>query len=128
MASAVLDASALLVLLKGEPGTDEVAEALPGAVLSAVNLAEVVGKLVDSGMPDEALRGLLEGLSLGVAPFDQGDAYAAGLLRAPTRRAGLSLGDRACLALAKRLDLPALTTDRAWKRVRSGATVRIVGR
>jgi ribonuclease VapC len=128
VASAVLDASALLVLLNGEPGTEEVAEALPGAAISAVNLAEVIGKLMDSGMPEEVLRGLLEGLSLRVVPFDHDDGFAAGLLRAPTRRAGLSLGDRACLALATRLDLPALTTDRAWKRVRSGATVRVVGR
>ncbi|MHC4972750.1 MAG: type II toxin-antitoxin system VapC family toxin [Planctomycetota bacterium] len=128
MDSVVLDASALLVLLNREPGAEQVGEALPGAVISAVNLAEVIGKLVDAGMPEEALRGVLRGLSLSVVPFDLGDAYAAGLLRAPTRRAGLSPGDRACLALAAKLELPALTTDRAWKHVRSGATVRVVGR
>lgn len=128
MASVVMDASALLVLLNREPGAAQVGEALPEAVISTVNLAEVIGKLVDAGMPEEAVRGLLEGLSIRVLPFDLGDAYATGLLRATTRRAGLSLGDRACLALAAKLGRPALTTDRAWKRIRSGATVRVVGR
>jgi PIN domain nuclease of toxin-antitoxin system len=126
--SVVLDASALLVLLNREPGTEQVAEALPGAAISAINLAEVIGKLTEAGMPEENLREALEGLNLEVVPFDEADAYAVGSLRAPTRRAGLSLGDRACLALAASRDLPALTTDRAWKRVRSGATVRVVGR
>ena len=128
MASTVPDASALLVLLNREPGTEQVAEAMPGAIISAINLAEVIGKLTESGMPQETMREALAVLSLEVVPFDEGDAHAAGLLRAPTRRAGLSLGDRACLALAAKLDLPAPTTDRAWKRVRSGATVRVVGR
>jgi PIN domain nuclease of toxin-antitoxin system len=127
-AGAVLDASALLVLLHGEPGAAQVAEALPGAIVSAVNLAEVVGKLTEAGMPEEALREALDVLSLDVIPFDQADAFAVGALRASTRRAGLSLGDRACLGLAASRGLPALTTDRAWKRVRSGATVRVVGR
>lgn len=128
MASAVLDASALLVLLNREPGAKQVAEALPGAVISAVNLAEVVGKLTEAGMPEEAVREALDGLNLDVVPFEEADAFAVGALRAPTRRAGLSLGDRACVALAASRDLPALTTDRAWKRIRSGAEVRVVGR
>jgi len=128
VASVVLDGSALLVLLNREPGTEQVAEALPGAIISAINLAEVIGKLTEAGMPEETLREALDGLNLEVVPFDEADAYAVGSLRAPTRRAGLSLGDRACLALAAKLDRPALTTDRAWKRVRSGATVRVIGR
>jgi PIN domain nuclease of toxin-antitoxin system len=126
--SVVLDASALLVLLNAEPGSEQVAKAMPGAVISAVNLAEVVGKLSEAGLPEATLREALRVLSLDVRPFAEDDAYEAGLLRAPTRRAGLSLGDRACLALAARLKLPALTTDRAWKRVRTGAKMRVVGR
>ncbi|MHC4668504.1 MAG: type II toxin-antitoxin system VapC family toxin [Planctomycetota bacterium] len=128
MADTVLDASALLVHLNREPGAEQVAAVVPGALISAVNLAEVVGKLTETGMPEASLREALDVLSLEIVAFEEGDAYAAGLLRTPTRRAGLSLGDRACLALAARRNLPALTTDRAWKRVRSGARVRVVGR
>ena len=66
----------------------------------------------------------LNHIGLDVMPFDTGLAYAAGLLRDATREAGLSLGDRACLALAGRDGLPALTADRSWERLRVGVDVR----
>jgi len=115
----VLDASALLALLHGERGADRVAAALPGAVLGAVNLSEVVAKLAERGMPANTIRVVLQGLDLDVRTFDADLAYAAGELRRTTRAQGLSLGDRACLALAARLDAVVLTTDRSW----SGAEV-----
>jgi len=118
--TAVLDASALLALLKGEPGAERVAEALEqGAYLSAVNLAEVLSKLADWGEdPAEAQArmaqvGLL-GAAVEVLPFTGEDALEVARLRALTRAYGLSFGDRACLALARRLGLPALTAERAW--------------
>lgn len=118
--TAVLDASALLALLKGEPGAERVAEALErGAYLSAVNLAEVLSKLADWGEdPAEAQArmaqvGLL-GAAVEVLPFTGEDALEVARLRALTRAHGLSFGDRACLALARRLGLPALTMDGAW--------------
>jgi PIN domain nuclease of toxin-antitoxin system len=126
MSDVVLDASALLALLGEESGADEVASHLPGAAISAVNLSEVVAKLAESGLSGEEIAGAVGGLGLEVHPFDEPQAHAAGLLRPRTKSAGLGLGDRACLALAAGLGLPALTTDRSWSALRAGARVRLV--
>ena len=126
MAEVVLDASALLALLNAEPGAEHVAEVLPQAAISAVNLSEVVAKLADAGMPDQAIRDALQGLPLDVVPFDTEQAYQAGLLRPATRSVGLSLGDRGCLNLARSLGLPALTADRTWEQLSVGAKVRVI--
>jgi len=114
MSSAVLDASALLALLNQEEGGDRVAElVVAGATISAVNLSEVAAKLSLAGMPEAQIREALDPLGLDIVPFDLDQAYQAVLLVGPTRAAGLSLGDRACLALASRVGLPAVTADRA---------------
>ena len=113
----VLDASALLALLQNEPGAEIVASRLQRCVMSAVNLSEVVAKLADHGMPEADLRAALDLLDLDVREFDTEAAYAAGELRRETRHVGLSFGDRACLALAMRLDAVAVTADRAWVRL-----------
>lgn len=126
MARVVLDASAILVLLNDEPGAAAVAEALEEAAVSAVNFSEVVAKLLEAGMPRPEAEDALGGLGLDVRPFDEAAAWAAGGLRAGTRKAGLSLGDRACLELAKDLGVPALTADAAWAKVPSGVEVRLV--
>jgi PIN domain nuclease of toxin-antitoxin system len=117
VSEAVLDASALLALLNGEPGSETVAAIMSQAVISSVNLSEVVAKLADHGMGEKDLRGLIDGLGLTVVAFDEAQAYAAGLMRPDTRRAGLSFGDRACLALARLRRAPAYTTDRSWKTI-----------
>jgi ribonuclease VapC len=121
----VLDASALLALLQDEPGAGRVLESLPGALISSVNLSEVVAKLSELGMPEADIRTALS-LGLDVIPFDASLAFDAGLLRTATRSAGLSLGDRACLALAESRSLPALTTDRAWARLDLDVTIEVV--
>ena len=122
----VLDASALLAHLRDEPGADVVAEAIAtGAVISTVNLAEVFSRVADRGVDPAKLAaeltqsGLLDG-AITVEPFTAADAIDAGRLRPLTRDAGLSLGDRACLALARRLDAPALTADTDWQEVAHG--------
>ena len=89
-----------------------------------MNLAEVVSKMAEEGKPDALIRKAIGGLSLVVVPFDEQLAYMAGELRPQTKRLRLSLGDRACLALAKRFDWPAYTAERVWSRVDVG--VRIV--
>jgi len=119
----VLATSALLAMLNDEPGADRVAKVLPDAVISAVNLSEVVAKLTEAGMPENEVREALDPLGLEVVPFDETLAYAAGELRPKTRSLGLSLGDRACLALGVALKLPVLTTDGAWRKV--GVPVRV---
>lgn len=122
----VFDSSAILALIHRETGADIVGQALPNAVASAVNIAEVVTRLSDRSMPDEGIRKTIDSLRLRVVPFDGGQAYKAGALRRATRHAGLSLGDRACLALAAALGLPALTADRAWAELDIGVEIQLI--
>jgi ribonuclease VapC len=110
----VLDASAVLCLLQEEKGAQRVAEALPAATIGAVNYSEVVAKLVDAGIDEVTVDGLIDNLQLKVIPFDRTQARVAGSLRAATRKLGLSLGDRACLALAAAEGATALTCERIW--------------
>jgi PIN domain nuclease of toxin-antitoxin system len=124
LSRAVWDASALLVVLNSEPGAERLASELGDALISAVNVSEVVAKLADAGMPEDDLREALTGLPLEVVAFDEGTAYVAGLLRPATRARGLSMGDRACLALALTLALPAVTADRTWQKLEIGVEVR----
>jgi ribonuclease VapC len=119
----VLDASALLAVMLEERGAETVRELIPGAIVGAVNLAEVVAKLQERGAPDDAIDRNIARLNLPVIPFDAAQAMAAGKLRVRTRSLGLSLGDRACLALAMERGCPAVTTDQAWVALDVGATV-----
>jgi len=122
----VLDASALLALLQAESGSDEVARVLPRAALSSVNLSEVVARLVENGMPEAEVQEALDDLGYTIYPFDRELAFLAGHLRPATKSQGLSLGDRACLALGLRLSLPVLTADRAWKDLPLDVEVRLL--
>ena len=126
MSSVVLDASALLALLKGEPGGVKVASVIADAAISVVNLSEVVSHFVRSGMPTEEVEDMLNALPLTLVPADASLAWEAGRLRAVTAEAGLSLGDRFCLALAKRDGLPAWTADKVWKTIAGAANAKVV--
>jgi ribonuclease VapC len=122
----VLDASAVLCLLHEEKGAERVARALPAAVIGAVNYSEVVGKLVELGINEPAADGLISALQLKVIPFDRIHARLAGALRATTRKLGLSLGDRACLALAATEGATALTCERLWTKFEAPCKVETV--
>ena len=122
----VLDASAILALVSAETGWEMVAEALRESVTSSVNYSEVVAKLTDRGVPTEEVRALLAGLGLDVVPFDADAGFGAGALRAIEGGDKLSLGDRACLDLARRRAQPALTADRYWSRIDAGAEVVLI--
>jgi|HubBroStandDraft_6_1064221.scaffolds.fasta_scaffold432084_3 ribonuclease VapC len=131
-ASAVLDSSALLAWLHLEPGALIVRAALDKkAAMSAVNWAEVLTKLADLGQNPDAVSitllnsGLFKN-DLILWPLDEGFALDTARLRVSTRSTGLSLGDRACIALGQRLRLPILTADRAWKNLRLGVRVRLI--
>ena len=126
MSDAVLDASAVLAILHGERGAERVRAVLPGALLSTVNLGEVVSKLVERGMPAQLALDATLALSPEVVPLSQAQAVLAGELRASTRQAGLSFGDRCCLALAIERNLPVLTADAAWEHSGTAADVRLI--
>lgn len=117
MASVVLDASAVLALVRDEPGADKVAPHIGRAAISAVNLQEIIKELLLSGIDEPTVRELLDELRLDVRVHDTEAAYAAAALHAQTRQYGRGLGDRSCLALAVQLGVPALTADREWKKV-----------
>jgi len=124
----VLDASAALALLFDEPGADMVQEALGGgAIMSSVNVAEVVGKIAERdrlGGP-KTLRAI-EDLGVAIVPFDSNQALIAGVLRWLTKEKGLSLGDRACLALGKVRNAPVLTADAIWKEIEEAVRLQVV--
>ena len=126
MNDAVLDASALLAVLRAEPGAERVEARLEGAIIGAVNLSEVVAKLIEDGVPEPQIRLAIGRLELDVHAFDAEHAYLAGILREATRAFGLSFGDRACLALAQSLGAPALTADRSWSRLDLGIAIEVI--
>ncbi len=125
MTEFVLDASAVIAFLQGEPGAQQVEGALFEAVLSAVNLVEVAQWVMEV-RGEAAARLELQGLPCQVVDFDETQALEAAALRRTTRVRGLSLGDRACLALAKLRGLPVLTADRAWTQVDAGVEIVLI--
>ena len=127
MSSIVLDASAILAVIIGEPGQEKLSPSLlADAVISTVNLAEVQGKLESLGWtPDEAWEDST-GLLREAIPFTEPHARAAGELLAQTRSLGLSLGDRACLALGIALNAPVYTADRTWKKLKPGIPIHVI--
>lgn len=126
MTSAVLDASALLAYVRGEPGADLVASLIGDAVISAVNFAEAVTKLVEKGVTLELARAALGIANVDIIDFDRALAEQTGALIASTRPAGLSLGDRAFLALAAREQVPAVTADRVWSKLALDIEIRLI--
>jgi len=119
----VLDASAVLALMDAEPGQEAVAAVLPGALVSAVNLAEVVSKLAERGMPAAQAHADAMALGIDVVAFDGDLALDVGALRPLTRAAVLSLGDRCCLALARFYHAAVLTTEACWEPVAKAVDV-----
>ena len=126
MNEVVLDASALLAMLQDEPGGAKVAGVIASSRISAINYAEVVSHYIRLGMPEREVDAMLDPLPMTIVPADKALGQLAGRLRAVTAEAGLSLGDRFCLALARRDGLPAWTADTAWKNIADAATVGVV--
>ena len=128
----VLDAAAFLAYLRDEPGAEIVENALiNGCYISIINWVEVLSKIVDLGeSPEEIIKRLRdEGLlqnSLEIIACNEEDAITIAKFRVLTKSAGLSLGDRACLALGKRLNLPVLTADKVWTSLSLGITITLI--
>lgn len=119
MSTLVYDASALLAVIFNEPGADEVMEFLaqPGGEASAVNWSEVGAKLAERGLREKEISSELATFGLDVVPFDEAQANAAAGLRPATRKLGLSLGDRCCLALGKLRSARIITADASWQKL-----------
>jgi len=124
--SVVLDTSAVLAVIRREDGRERVIEVLSQAIASTVNYAEVIGNLVMRGMPVAVAKAQFDGLRISTVLFDEPQALEAGSLRRFSHHRQLSLGDRACLALARLRDVPVMTTDRVWRTLDLGVEVHIV--
>ena len=122
----VVDASVVIALLVGEPFTRFDPLRLPNASISAVNLSEVLARLQEIGMPEREAAIAVASLRLRVVAFDEPQAHAAARLRSVTRHVGLSLGDRACLALGDRLGYPVVTADRIWASLDVGVEIVVI--
>lgn len=126
MPSCVIDTSAVFVDLQDEPGAAEARRWLRDAAISSVNLHEIVAKATEKGATPNQARELIGKLRLSVHTHDAEAAVEAGLLRPTTKPKGLGLGDRACLGLARRLGLPAVTADAAWVELADALGVEVV--
>jgi PIN domain nuclease of toxin-antitoxin system len=123
----VLDASAVLALLHRESGSPLVAEHMErGAIVSTVNLAEIISKQQGLGIPPEEMIALLQLIGADIHVFDEEAAIRVGLLKNATKSLGLSLGDRACIALGQSLDCPVLTADRIWTKMNFGIEIILI--
>jgi PIN domain nuclease of toxin-antitoxin system len=127
MSKVVLDASAFLALLNEEKGQEVVAQVLNNAVISSVNACEVAAELHEKlKMPIDKIESLLITLITEIIPFDLEQAIIAAALKPKTKELGLSLGDRACLALGQSLNLPVYTADRAWSAAKVGIDIVMI--
>lgn len=127
MASVVFDASAILALLRDEPGADVVARHVGDGLISAVNFQEVIKELLRRGVPIEAALDLLDALHLDIRPHGHQEAIAAACLYLATKQYGSGLGDRTCMALAIAEGLPAITADQAWGKVEvAGLIIQLI--
>jgi ribonuclease VapC len=122
----ILDSSALLAVLLDEKGADAVVPVMRESILSSVNLSETLERGIAQGHTAQRLVVQIERFGVDVRPFDRDQAVIAADLRPLTRSRGLSLGDRACLALARSLDAPVLTADQVWAELDIGIDIRLI--
>lgn len=126
MSKYVLDASALLALLNQEKGKERVEALLPDSIISAANFCEALGKLIDAGMNETDARESIGLLNIRVISFNEEMARLAAGLRPKTRKLGLSLGDRSCLALGLVQGSTVITAERAWVKLNIGVKVDLI--
>ena len=126
MSSVVLDSSALLACLNQEAGSEAVVDLVAGALLSTVNLAETISVLIRQGASKDKALEILQLWDFNVVDFERSLAEETGALIEKTRSTGLSLGDRACLALARIRSLPVVTADRSWSGVEVGVRIQVI--
>lgn len=126
MSAIVFDSSVLIAILRQEPGSEVGEQSLNEALISTVNLAEVATYLARNSVPTETINEALAAFPIEVVPFDREQGLIAGYLYPTCKSLGLSLGDRACLALAKSKRLPVLTVDKAWLELEIDVSVKSI--
>lgn len=126
MSGAVIDSSAVLAVINAELGAEKAVGWLDGALLSAVNHAEVMTKLVELGLDRNLARSTVSKIGIRIVDYDADLADRTGELRIKTRHLGLSLGDRACLALAEREKAIVVTADRKWGQLKLGLEIQLI--
>ena len=126
MSAVVFDSSVLIAILRQEPGSEVGEQSLNDALISTVNLAEVATYLARNSVPPETINDALAAFPIEVVPFDREQGLIAGCLYPACKSLGLSLGDRACLALAKSKSLPVLTADKAWLELKINVDVKTI--
>ena len=123
----VIDASVLLAYIRKENCLEDLSLILPYSIMSTVNYAEVIAVLSDHSMPQEVIDLTIPTMIYEIVPFDSAQANITGQLREKSKAKGLSLGDRACLALGQMMQLPVYTADRIWSQVKiEGVEVRLI--
>jgi ribonuclease VapC len=122
----VVDTSAVIAVLYGERGSETLERTMPGALISSLNYSEAIAVLMRRGLTVEVACTLVDDLLITVIGFDAALAQDTASLEGPTRAQGLSLADRACLALARRDKLPAITADRAWRDLNIGVEIQLI--
>lgn len=126
MSKYVLDASAVLALLNQETGQEKVEAVLTDSVIGAVNFCEVMGKLIDAGLSEEDARESIDLLNIQIISFDTDMARLAAVLRHTTKKLGLSLGDRSCLALGLARRNIVVTAEREWAKLKLGVKIELI--
>ncbi len=126
MNKVILDASALLAVLHEEAGYQHVEPYLSSAYMSAVNVSEVLSVLNAVGVSMTQANSFVTSIIQHIIPFETEQAYISAELKAHTKAQGLSLGDRACLALAQQLKLPVLTADKAWGKIKTDVKIHVI--
>jgi ribonuclease VapC len=126
MADVVLDSSAVIAFLQREPGADVVGKVITRSIVSTVNAAEIVAKLIQYGLTADEAADSMMALPVRKLPFDLDQALTAGTMWGRSKSMGLSLGDRACLALAEAMKLPAMTSDRRWAEFDAKIEIRLI--
>ncbi len=126
MVGYVIDASAFLAIVRGEPGADLATSRLPGASMSVVNASEALMRGMEKGLPLDLMRALLSSQQVRLLVFDEALAVATALLRPASKHAGLSFADRACIATAVALKATVVTADRVWADLDLPCTVELI--
>lgn len=124
--TSVVDSSVILAILRGESGQEKALRLSLGATMSTVNVAEVVTKCIEKDYPEEAALQVIRSCGIDVVPLDERTAILAGRLRRHAPKGVLSLGDRACLALAIREKTTAVTADHIWTTLNLPCPVELI--